>query len=99
MTEAPSARPWLALTLLALSHAVIHAQSALMPLIYPILSVQFALTPRDIGLFIAVTTAVGGSMQLLYGFLTRWVSRPVLLGAGQLAFGASLRGVTPQPSS
>ena len=90
MTEAPSARPWLALTLLALSHAVIHAQSALMPLIYPILSVQFALTPRDIGLFIAVTTAVGGSMQLLYGFLTRWVSRPVLLGAGQLAFGASL---------
>ncbi|MEO8638635.1 MAG: MFS transporter [Chloroflexota bacterium] len=78
------------LALLALSHAVIHAQSALMPLIYPIIIVEFALNPRDIGLFIAVTTAVGGSMQLLYGFLTRWVSRPVLLGGGQLLFGVGL---------
>jgi MFS family permease len=83
-------RPRLTLALLALSHAVIHAQSALMPLIYPVIIVEFALNPRDIGLFIAVTTAVGGSMQLLYGFLTRWVSRPVLLGGGQLVFGAGL---------
>jgi MFS family permease len=80
----------LTLGLLALSHAVIHAQSALMPLIYPIVIVEFALNPRDIGLFIAVTTAVGGSMQLLYGFLTRWVARPVLLGGGQLVFAAGL---------
>ncbi len=90
MTEAPRQRPGLTLALLALSHAVIHAQSALMPLIYPIVIVQFALNPRDIGLFIAVTTAVGGSMQLLYGFLTRWVARPVLLGGGQLVFAAGL---------
>jgi MFS family permease len=88
LTDPP--RPRLTLALLALSHAVIHAQSALMPLIYPIVIVEFALNPRDIGLFIAITTAVGGSMQLLYGFLTRWVSRPVLLGGGQLLFGAGL---------
>jgi MFS family permease len=86
----PPARPRLTLGLLALSHAVIHAQSALMPLIYPIIVVEFALNARDIGLFIAITTAVGGSMQLLYGFLTRWVARPVLLGGGQLLFGAGL---------
>ena len=90
MTDPPRARPALTLGLLSLSHAVIHAQSALMPLIYPIVIVQFALNPRDIGLFIAVTTAVGGSMQLLYGFLTRWVARPVLLGGGQLLFGSGL---------
>jgi MFS family permease len=90
LTDTPRARPGLTLGLLALSHAVIHAQSALMPLIYPIVIVQFALNPRDIGLFIAVTTAVGGSMQLLYGFLTRWVARPVLLGGGQLVFGGGL---------
>ena len=88
MTDPP--RPTLTLALLSLSHAVIHAQSALMPLIYPIIIVEFSLNPRDIGLFIAVTTAVGGSMQLLYGFLTRWVSRPILLGGGQLVFGAGL---------
>ncbi len=90
MTDPPRLRPRLTLGLLALSHAVIHAQSALMPLIYPIVIVQFALNPRDIGLFIAVTTAVGGSMQLLYGFLTRWVARPALLAGGQFVFGAGL---------
>jgi MFS family permease len=91
LTAPPSAaRPGLTLGLLALSHAVIHAQSALMPLIYPIVITQFALDARDIGLFIAVTTAVGGTMQLFYGFLTRWVARPLLLGGGQLIFGAGL---------
>jgi MFS family permease len=96
LTDPPRGRPGLTLVLLALSHAVIHAQSALMPLIYPIVIVQFALNPRDIGLFIAITTAVGGSMQLLYGFLTRWVARPVLLGGGQLVFagGMLLGGLT-----
>ncbi|HEX6129626.1 MAG TPA: MFS transporter [Candidatus Limnocylindria bacterium] len=83
-------RPGITLGLLALGHAVIHAQSALMPLVYPIVIVQFDLDARDIGLFIAVTTAVGGSMQLAYGFLTRWVARPALLAGGQLVFGASL---------
>jgi MFS family permease len=82
--------PGITLGLLALGHAVIHAQSALMPLVYPIVIVQFDLDARDIGLFIAVTTAVGGSMQLLYGFLTRWVARPALLAGGQIVFGASL---------
>ena len=96
MTDPPRGRPGLTLGLLALSHAVIHAQSALLPLIYPIVIVQFALNPRDIGLFIAITTAVGGSMQLFYGFLTRWVARPVLLGGGQLVFagGMLLAGLT-----
>jgi len=80
----------LTLSLLALAHAVIHAQAALMPLIYPIVIIEFGLLERDIGLFIAVTTAVGGSMQLAYGFLTRYISRPLLLGGGQLVFGAGL---------
>ena len=82
--------PGITLGLLALGHAVIHAQSALMALIYPIVIVQFGLVERDIGLFIAITTVVGGSMQLLYGFLIRYVARPTLLAGGQLLFGAGL---------
>jgi MFS family permease len=78
------------LGLLALGHAVIHAQSALLPLIYPIVIIEYSLNPRDIGLFIAVTTAVGGTMQLFYGFLTRWIARPLLLAGGQVIFGASM---------
>ena len=83
-------RPGVALGLLSLAHAVIHAQSALLPLLYPIVVIQFGLDARAIGLFIAITTAVGGSMQLLYGLLTRWIARPALLAGGQLIFGASL---------
>jgi MFS family permease len=86
--QTPSAG--LTLSLLALGHAVIHAQAALMPLIYPIIIIQFGLLERDIGLFIAITTAIGGLTQLTYGWLTRYVSRPILLGGGQLIFGASV---------
>jgi len=80
----------LALTLVSMAHAVIHAQSALLPLIYPMLIVEFALTERDIGTFIAITAFVGGTMQLAHGFLTRYVARPLLLAGGQLIFGAGL---------
>jgi len=83
-------RPALALVLLAVAHAAIHAQSALMPLIYPIVIIEYGLDARDIGTFIAITTAVGGSMQLAYGFLTRYVARPLILAGGQLIFGTSL---------
>lgn len=83
-------RPRLTLILLSLAHAAIHAQSALMPLVYTIVVAEFSLSASDIGLFIAITTAVGGAMQLLYGFVTRWVARPVLLGVGQLIFGGAL---------
>ena len=83
-------RPRLTLILLAFAHAAIHAQSALMPLVYPIVIVEYGLNERDIGTFIAITTAVGGAMQLSYGFLTRYVARPALLAGGQILFGTSL---------
>jgi MFS transporter, FSR family, fosmidomycin resistance protein len=90
MDRSSRTRPGLALALLAVAHAAIHAQSALMPLVYPIVIVEYGLNERDIGTFIAITTAVGGSMQLAYGFLTRVVARPTLLAGGQLIFGAGL---------
>jgi MFS family permease len=83
-------RPGLTLVLLGVAHAAIHAQSALMPLVYPIVIIEYGLNERDIGTFIAITTAIGGSMQLAYGFLTRYVARPFLLAGGQLVFGTSL---------
>ena len=82
--------PGLTLGLLSVAHAAIHAVSALLPLVYAIVIVEFALDERDIGVFIAVTTAVGGTMQLAYGLLTRYVSRPALLAGGQLVFGSAL---------
>jgi MFS family permease len=83
-------RPNLTLGLLALAHSLIHMQSALMPLVYLAVVDQFGLDAAAIGVFIAVTTTVAGLMQLSYGFLTRYIARPVLIGAGQLVFGVSL---------
>jgi MFS family permease len=83
-------RPRLTLALLSIAHAAIHAQSALLPLVYAVVIVEYGLTESDIGLFIAITTAVGGSMQLAYGFLTRYIARPALLAGGQLIFGTGL---------
>jgi predicted MFS family arabinose efflux permease len=85
-----SRRPGLVLGLLALSHAIVHATSALLPLAYTYIIADFALQPSDIGLFIAITSAVGGLMQLSFGVLTRYIPRPVLLGGGQLVFGGFL---------
>jgi len=61
-----------------------------MPLIYAIVIVDYGLSERDIGIFIAITTAVGGTMQLAYGFLTRIIARPMLLAGGQVVFGIGL---------
>jgi len=83
-------RPGLTLALVSTGHAVIHAQSALLPLVYAIVVVDYGLSESDIGVFIAVTTAVGGTMQLAYGFLTRYVARPALLAGGQILFGSGL---------
>ncbi len=88
--NSPHARAGLTLGLLSVAHAAIHATSALMPLVYRDVIVEFDLNAADIGTFIAITTVAGGSMQLAYGFLTRYVARPALLAGGQLIFGLSL---------
>jgi MFS family permease len=82
--------PGVTLALISTGHAAIHALSALLPLVYAIVIVEYGLDERDIGTFIAITTAVGGTMQLAYGVLTRYVARPALLAGGQLVFGAGL---------
>jgi MFS family permease len=91
LVTAPSTeRSSLTLALVTIGHAIQHAEAALLPLIYPIDVVEFDLDPADVGLFISVTSVVGGSVQLAYGFLARYVARPLILASGQLIFGASL---------
>ena len=88
-TVSPS-RASTTLTLVTIGHAILHAEAALLPLIFPIVVLEFDLNPADVGLFISITSVVGGSVQLGYGFLARYVSRPLILASGQLIFGASL---------
>src|SRR5579875_2794716 len=77
------------LFLVSAAHAVIHAVAVLMPLIYPIIQVQYHLSYTEIGLIVAIPNAVGGFLQISFGLLSRYVLRKVMLGVGNIFVGIS----------
>src|SRR5438067_9508429 len=77
------------LFLVSAAHAVIHAMTVLMPLIYPIIQVEYHLSYTQIGLIVAIPNAVGGFLQIVFGLLGRYVLRKVMLGIGNILVGIS----------
>src|SRR5713226_10172124 len=77
------------LTLVSAAHAVIHAVSVLMPLIYPIIQVEYHLSYTQIGLIVAIPNVVGGFLQIIFGLLSRYILRKVMLGVGNIFVGIS----------
>lgn len=71
------------------AHAVIHAMTVLMPLIYPLIQVQYHLSYTQIGLIVAIPSAIGGLLQIVFGILSRFVLRKVMLGVGNIVVGMS----------
>jgi FSR family fosmidomycin resistance protein-like MFS transporter len=71
------------------AHAVIHAMTVLMPLIYPIIQVEYHLSYTQIGLIVAIPSVVGGFLQLFFGLLSRYILRKVMLGLGNILVGVS----------
>ena len=77
------------LFLVSAAHAVIHALAVLMPLIYPIIQIQYHLSYTQIGLIVAIPNAVGGFLQIIFGLLSRYILRKVMLGVGNILVGIS----------
>lgn len=77
------------LTLVSAAHAVIHAMAVLMPLIYPIIQLEYHLSYTQIGLIVAVPNAVGGLLQIFFGLLSRYFLRKAMLGVGNILVGIS----------
>jgi len=77
------------LTLVSAAHAVIHAIAVLMPLIYPLIQVEYHLSYTQIGLIVAIPNAVGGLLQIVFGLLSRYILRKVMLGVGNILVGIS----------
>lgn len=77
------------LTLVSAAHAVIHAMTVLMPLIYPIIQREYHLSYTQIGLVVAIPNVVGGLIQVVFGLLSRYILRKVMLGAGNILVGVS----------
>jgi len=75
--------------LLAVSaaHAVNHMYGALLPLIYPILLVEFHFSYTILGAAIAVSNVTGGLMQAAFGYINRRVSARTLIGWENIALG------------
>lgn len=69
------------------AHAVNHMYAALLPLIYPILLLQFHFNYSILGLIIAGSNVTSGLLQAAFGFINRRVSARVLLGLENIALG------------
>ena len=76
-----------ALMLISLAHGINHAQSALKPLIFPLVLRELSFGYSELGLMLGVAAAVGGSLQLAAGALGRILPRHLILGIGNASVG------------
>lgn len=75
------------LTLISLAHGINHAQSALKPLVYPLVLRELGFGYGELGIMLGVASALGGSLQLVAGGLGRVIKRHLLLGFGNASVG------------
>ena len=65
-------------------HMLNHMISGAMPMLYPEIMDEFALSYSQLGLLRSALTFVTGFPQMFVGFLRRWTSGRMLLGVGSL---------------
>ncbi len=66
------------------THAVIHAYSTLLPLVYPYALTELHFSYGALGIMVAVANLSGGFLQLGAGAVTRVIRRHTLIGLGAL---------------
>jgi predicted MFS family arabinose efflux permease len=76
-----------ALTLVSLAHGINHAQSALKPLVFPLVLRDLTFGYGELGIMLGVASAVGGLLQLGAGALGRVLPRHLILGIGNASVG------------
>ena len=89
-TAAVDVRPRLTLGLISAQHALIHAQTALLPLVFLPVIAAYGVGVDSVAFLLAASNLLAGLAQLVYGPLTRAVRRRTILGAGGLVFGAGM---------
>jgi len=87
-TRAADRRRAIGLFGVSAAHAVNHMYGALLPLIYPILLVQFHFSYSVLGVIIGVSAFSGGMLQAVFAFINRRVAARLLLGWENIALGA-----------
>ena len=84
--------------LLPAQHALIHAQTAVLPLVFIVVIDRFAIDVDDIGLLLAVENILSGAVQLLCAPLSRVVTRRTVLGVGGLVYGVGMTALATATS-
>ena len=91
-------RPRLTLGLLSAQHGLIHAQTAVLPLVFIVVIDRFGIGVNDIGLLLAAGNILAGAVQLLYAPLSRVVTRRTILGVGGLVYGVGMTALATATS-
>jgi MFS family permease len=97
VTDAPGGvRPQRTLWLLALAHAVNHAQAVILPPMFLLVVAEFNVGVEAIPFLVAIGAISSGAIQATYGFLTRRIARRPIMAIGGVMFGAgfALQAVT-----
>jgi MFS family permease len=90
-------RPRLTLWLLAIAHAVNHAQAVILPLVFVKFIDEFGVSVQAVAFLSAAGSISAGVIQATFAWLTRRMPRRVLMGVGGLIFGAGFaaQGLSP----
>ena len=91
-------RPERTLWLLALAHAVNHAQAVVLPPIFLLVVAEFGVGLEAIPFLAAIGSVGSGLIQSTYGFVTRRIARRPILAAGGLVFGLGMAAQAAMPS-
>jgi len=81
------------LTLIFLSHAMNHLQSIVLNVFYPLIREEFGIGYFELGFLTTANQLVASVLQVIYGFLARFMGRGVLLGVGNIIVGLGGIGI------
>lgn len=70
--------------LVVISHALNHTYDALLPILYPPIISEFKLSYGSVGMLVMGYRLSSGALQIIMGFLGRFVKKKILLGFGMI---------------
>jgi len=70
--------------LVIISHALNHTYDALLPILYPAIISEFNLSYGSVGMLVMGYRLSSGALQIIMGFLGRFVKKKILLGLGMI---------------
>lgn len=87
--EVPEEQKRLALGLISTCHTLNHLQYSITSVIFPVMMTELGFGLLQLGFLSAVSSFVGQGLQVIYGFITGFFKRTVVLGAGNVIVGIS----------